>query len=344
MITEMSQLELVALVVRDYDAAIRFFVEVLQFDLVEDTPSLTNDGRPKRWVVVRPARAGTGTRTGILLAQADGDEQARVVGQQFAGRVGLFLRVDDFDAAYQRMQDAGVRFVSSPRQEPYGHVVVFLDLEGNRWDLLGPDPRHARASGDVRLCFIGDSFVNGTGDETALGWVGRVCAAAHVRGRHVTSYQLGIRRNTSLDVLGRWQQECECRLPAGGDGRLVLSFGANDTMIESGRQRVSTPDTCDAFHRIAEGAKDRSLPVLFVGPPPVVDDDHNERIARLDAALSREAHAAGVPYIELYAPLVNDARYRRDLLGGDGAHPSSIGYERIANHIIANPAWWFHSH
>src|SRR5688500_2729122 len=133
----MSHLELVALVVRDYDAAIRFFVDVLQFELVEDTPSLTNDGRPKRWVVVRPA----GGRTAILLAQADGDRQAAAVGRQFAGRVGLFLRVDDFDAAYQRMRAASVEFVSPPRDEPYGRVAVFVDCEGNRWDLLGPDPR-----------------------------------------------------------------------------------------------------------------------------------------------------------------------------------------------------------
>jgi catechol 2,3-dioxygenase-like lactoylglutathione lyase family enzyme len=132
----MSHLALVALIVRDYDAAIRFFVDVLQFQLVEDVPSLTNDGRPKRWVVVRP----TGAETGILLARADGEHQADVVGQQFAGRVGLFLRVDDFDAAYQRMTDAGVRFVSSPRDESYGRIVVFIDLEGNRWDLLGPAP------------------------------------------------------------------------------------------------------------------------------------------------------------------------------------------------------------
>jgi catechol 2,3-dioxygenase-like lactoylglutathione lyase family enzyme len=133
----MSNLELVALVVRDYEAAIQFFVHSLQFQLVEDTPSLTNDGRPKRWVVVRPR----GGQTGLLLALADGDHQDRIVGQQFAGRVGLFLRVDDFDASYQRMGDAGVRFVSPPRDEPYGKLAVFLDLEGNRWDLLGPDPR-----------------------------------------------------------------------------------------------------------------------------------------------------------------------------------------------------------
>jgi len=130
----MAHLELVTLVVRDYDAAIHFFVEVLHFELVEDTPSLTNDGRPKRWVVVRPR----GARTGILLVRADGDRQAAIVGQQFAGRVGLFLRVDDFESFYQHMIAAGVRFVSPPRDEPYGRVAVFLDLEGNRWDLLGP--------------------------------------------------------------------------------------------------------------------------------------------------------------------------------------------------------------
>jgi len=133
----MSHLELVALVVRDYDAAIRFFVDVLRFTLVEDTPSLTNDGRAKRWVVVRPE----GGRTGILLARADGEQQARAVGQQFAGRVGMFLRVDDFDGAYRRMVAAGVQFVSPPREEAYGRVAVFLDIEGNKWDLLGPDPR-----------------------------------------------------------------------------------------------------------------------------------------------------------------------------------------------------------
>lgn len=82
-----------------------------------------------------------GGQTGILLARADGDRQTSVAGLQFAGRVGMFLRVDDFEAAYQRMVAGGVRFVSAPRDEPYGRLAVFLDLEGNRWDLLGRDPR-----------------------------------------------------------------------------------------------------------------------------------------------------------------------------------------------------------
>src|SRR4051812_32996593 len=116
-------LEQMALIVGDYDEAIAFYVDVLGFELVEDSAATTNDGRAKRWVVVRPP----GARTGLLLARADGDEQAAAVGRQFAGRVGLFLRVDDFDAAYERMRAAGVEFAGEPRDEPYGRVVVFVD-------------------------------------------------------------------------------------------------------------------------------------------------------------------------------------------------------------------------
>ena len=127
-------IELAAVIVDDYDAAIDFYVRVLGFDLVEDSPSLTNGGRPKRWVVVRPP----GAATGLLLAKADGDVQHGAVGNQFAGRVGLFLRVDDFDVQYRRMVDHGVEFLTEPRDEPYGRFAVFLDVAGNKWDLLGP--------------------------------------------------------------------------------------------------------------------------------------------------------------------------------------------------------------
>jgi catechol 2,3-dioxygenase-like lactoylglutathione lyase family enzyme len=129
-------IDLVTMVVADYDEAIRFFVETLGFDLVEDSPSLSNAGMPKRWVVVRPP----GAATGILLARADGPSQAAAVGNQVAGRVGFFLRVADFDASVARMRADGVEFVSEPRTEAYGQVVVFVDVAGNRWDLLGPRP------------------------------------------------------------------------------------------------------------------------------------------------------------------------------------------------------------
>ena len=129
----MSRLSLVAIVVDEYDPAIEFFVNVLGFELVEDSPSMTNDGRSKRWVVVRPR----GAESAILLARADGEVQASVVGNQVAGRVGFFLQVDDFDATYERLLSAGVEVIGAPRTEDYGRVVVFRDIAGNKWDLLG---------------------------------------------------------------------------------------------------------------------------------------------------------------------------------------------------------------
>jgi catechol 2,3-dioxygenase-like lactoylglutathione lyase family enzyme len=128
------RVDLVTVVVEEYDPAIAFYTGALGFELAEDAPSLTNDGRPKRWVVVRPPGGGTG----LLLARADGDHQRTAIGAQTAGRVGFFLRVADFAAAHSRMTAAGVRFLTEPRTEPYGRVAVFTDIAGNKWDLLGP--------------------------------------------------------------------------------------------------------------------------------------------------------------------------------------------------------------
>lgn len=130
-----ASLELVTLIVEKYDPAIEFFVEKLGFDLIEDSPSVSHDDRTKRWVVVRPP----GGQAAVLLAQADGDDQASLVRGQVAGRVGFFLRVDDFDQSFDRMVSHGVTFVTAPRTESYGRIAVFLDVAGNRWDLLGPE-------------------------------------------------------------------------------------------------------------------------------------------------------------------------------------------------------------
>jgi len=127
----MPHLGLVALVVRDYDEAIAYYRNALGFELREDT-RLDDGGR---WVVIAPP----GSReTGLLLARAAGPEQAARVGDQTGGRVGLFLTTDDFDRDYKRMVAAGVVFEEEPRYEPYGAVVVFQDLYGNRWDLIQP--------------------------------------------------------------------------------------------------------------------------------------------------------------------------------------------------------------
>ena len=128
----MSQMTLLTLVIDDYDRAIDWFRRALDFDLVQDSPSLTDDGRPKRWVVVAPKGGGCA----ILLARADGPEQAARIGDQTGGRVGFFLQCDDFDADHARMLAAGVSFEENPRDTEYGRVVKFRDLWGNRWDLL----------------------------------------------------------------------------------------------------------------------------------------------------------------------------------------------------------------
>ncbi|MFM8427762.1 MAG: VOC family protein [Chloroflexota bacterium] len=123
-------LALISYVVRDYDEAIAFFTNVMQFELVEDTPQDN-----KRWVVVRP-RGGTGAS--LLLAKADSPEQIAAVGNQTGGRVFLFLQTDDFQRDFEHMRLHGIEFMEEPRHEVYGIVAVFKDLYGNKWDLLQP--------------------------------------------------------------------------------------------------------------------------------------------------------------------------------------------------------------
>ena len=127
-----QEIAAVAVLVRDYDEAVAYFTGTLGFAVVEDTPL----GGGKRWVVVRPPGGGTA----LLLARAATPEQAARVGDQTGGRVFLFLRTDDFRRDYHEMQARGVRFAEEPREEAYGTVAVFLDLYGNRWDLV--QPRH----------------------------------------------------------------------------------------------------------------------------------------------------------------------------------------------------------
>ncbi len=129
----MSQhIALTAIVVRDYDEAIAFYVGVLGFTLVEDTYVPEQN---KRWVVVAPPGA---TESRLLIAKAVGDEQLSRIGNQTGGRVFLFLYTDDFWRDYRLYRSRGVIFVREPKEEPYGTVAVFRDLHGNLWDLLEP--------------------------------------------------------------------------------------------------------------------------------------------------------------------------------------------------------------
>ena len=192
---------------------------------------------------------------------------------------------------------------------------------------------------DIRICFIGDSLVNGTGDEAALGWAGRLCALAHASDIPVTCYNLGIRRNTSEDILLSWENECTLRLPDSCDGRIVLSCGVNDTVIENGKMRVDFAKSCANVRAILRGAKQYT--VLMVGPPPVIDDEQNERIEDLSVAFSHETQTLGVPYIDLFSALCSDDAYRREVSENDGSHPKSGGYSKMARIIGSSSSWWF---
>ncbi|HTL49310.1 MAG TPA: VOC family protein [Steroidobacteraceae bacterium] len=119
-----------ALVVRDYDEAIRFYSESLGFKVLEDSAL----GNGKRWVRVAPPG---GVGAALLLARAATPEQERAIGNQAGGRVFLFLETSDFERDYTRMRAHGVRFTEEPRHEEYGTIAVFLDLYGNKWDLIG---------------------------------------------------------------------------------------------------------------------------------------------------------------------------------------------------------------
>ena len=193
----------------------------------------------------------------------------------------------------------------------------------------------------MRICFFGDSFVNGTGDDDALGWVGRVVANARQSGRDVTGYNLGIRRNTSEDVAARWRGEAELRLPPEHDGRLVFSFGANDcaTSGDDGGPRIAREASVDQAQIVLEAAKGW-LPTLMIGPGIIADDDAaNARIARLSIDYARLCARIGVPYLDLPALLSASPTWTREALAGDGAHPNRGGYGIVADAVCRWPAW-----
>jgi acyl-CoA thioesterase-1 len=193
---------------------------------------------------------------------------------------------------------------------------------------------------DIRICFLGDSFVNGAYDETVLGWAGRLCAAAARMGSPVTYYNLGVRRNTSRDILLRWEQECALRLPDTYDCRLVLSCGVNDTVMGGQHRRISVEESCANVREILSRAKKYN--VIMVGPTPITDDEHNRRVGDISLAFAREALALGTPFVDLFSRLASDQDYRREVASNEGLHPRSTGYAKIAAIIGSSPHWWFH--
>jgi len=193
---------------------------------------------------------------------------------------------------------------------------------------------------DIRICFVDDSFVQGTSDPECLGWAGRVSRSAIQNGYDLTYYNLGVRKDTSHDIAARWEREVKPRLPERSAGYVVFSFGVNDVAVESGKVRVSERLTRDIAHRILGTAIGR-YQTIMIGPPPVDDPSHNSRILRLAELLGRVAGEEGVPYLQVFERLLIDQCWMGEVKANDGSHPQSKGYQALANLIQAWPEWWF---
>ncbi len=194
---------------------------------------------------------------------------------------------------------------------------------------------------DIRIYFIGDSYVNGTGDPEYLGWPGRACAASRSDESSITCYNLGIRGDTSEDVLRRWEREVGSRRLIPHDGRVVFGFGANDCWILEGKTRVERADTIRNTEQILSRA--RSLfPTLMVGPPPGIDESEDARRQEMSALFGEIAGRAGVPYLEVIKELRAEGIWQREAALGDRVHPAEGGYSSLAELVLAWPQWWFH--
>jgi lysophospholipase L1-like esterase len=191
---------------------------------------------------------------------------------------------------------------------------------------------------DIRICFVGDSFVNGTGDEEKLGWSGRLCAQTNEL--EITYYNLGIRRNTSEDVKERWERECGYRLTEGSENLVVFSFGVNDTVIENNELRVSQQRSVENARTILVEAS-KKYKVRMIGPPPIDDSAQNVRIQALDAAFHLLCDELSIPYLSIFEDLLAEPIWLKEVSSNDGAHPRAGGYSYLAQLVKSWEKWVF---
>ena len=186
----------------------------------------------------------------------------------------------------------------------------------------------------MRVCFFGDSFVNGVGDQLGCGWPARFAALAISAGHEITTYNLGIRGNTSADILNRWEAEADCRLVDGEPAGLLFSFGANDCADRGdGSPRLSQTDSLHNTEMLL-GKAIRRAPTLMVGPSPILDDplaDH--RIEQLDHRFQMLCQKLQVPYLSVFGFVGNCSEWCSEASAGDGTHPGQAGYDALSGYI-----------
>ncbi len=198
-------------------------------------------------------------------------------------------------------------------------------------DRASRDETTVFAGPDIRACFFGDSFVAGVGDSSGLGWVGRVTATARSKGHRLTSYNLGVRSETSIQVASRIPLEAPPRWSDAEDARLVVSFGVNDTSDVGGRLRASVEDGLRAVRSAAQSISPERF--LLVGPPAVADDQQNSLIETRDRSLQSETGVLGIRFVSTFRPTRDSRMWRHQVAVGDGFHPDADGYELLASII-----------
>ncbi|MCZ2820744.1 GDSL-type esterase/lipase family protein [Modestobacter sp. VKM Ac-2977] len=185
------------------------------------------------------------------------------------------------------------------------------------------------ASPDVRVCVFGDSFTAGVGDRTGAGWVGQVTAAAQDPRWSLTAYNLGVRRDTSVDIARRWSGEARSRLKDGDRFGIVLAFGTNDVDEQEGRRRVPRERTLDLLGQMLNDAHTAGWASLVVGPPPVLDTALSARAGALAVGMAATCAHRDVRFVDVGA-LAEDAVWVAEVSAGDAFHPSTAGYGRLA--------------
>jgi acyl-CoA thioesterase I len=190
----------------------------------------------------------------------------------------------------------------------------------------------------MRICFLGDSYVSGAFDPDCLGWAGRICAAARVRGHDVSLYNLGIRGETSVQLAARWRGEASIRQSPLQEERLVFEFGMNDVREINGRAQVSEEEALANARRIlAEAAQWKKT--LMVGPPPVGDEPRKSRVSAASQRLSALCSDLTVPFFDSNRLLMQSGIWLQDIQQVDGTHPGARGYAEWARLIDQWDAW-----
>lgn len=193
---------------------------------------------------------------------------------------------------------------------------------------------------DHRICFIGDSMTQGTCDPDYLGWPGRVCRTARAAGYDLTLYNLGIRADTSCDMLQRWEAEVAARFNAGDAHYVVFCMGANDSTLEDGRLRVEPAECVANFEKMLNTSRQKYL-TLALGPIPVGEVEQDDRIDALCDMLAEKAAEINMPYLSVSRILRNNQVWLDSVAEQDQCHPGSAGYAILADMVMAWNKWWF---